>query len=133
MKVYLSHSIRGKKGNAATHTEQKACCDIAIALGEHISMQIPSLELYIPGSNEEFVSIAYQKSYMTVDQILDVDCTIIGGCEAVIVYVPTDDELQGGRKIEHDHAIKTSTPVMVFNENEIERVVKWLVHFILRG
>lgn len=133
MRVYLSHSIRGKKGNDATHAEQKACCEIATALGEHISMQIPSLEVHIPGAYEEFVSIAYQKSYMTVDQILDVDCTIIDGCEAVIVFVPTNDELQGGRKIEYDHSIKTSTPVMVFNENEIDAVVNWLVHLILRG
>jgi len=133
MKVYLSHSIRGKKGNDATHAQQKVCCDIAIALGKRISDQIPSLELYVPGSNEEFVSIAYQKSYMTVDQILDVDCTIIDGCEAVIVYVPTDDELQGGRWIEYDHTVKTNKPILVFNEHQINEAIDWIAGLIIRG
>jgi len=133
MKVYLSHSIRGSKGNAATQTEQKACCDAAIALGERISAEIESLELYVPGANEEFVAIAYRKSYMTIDEILNVDCTIIDGCEAVIAYVPTDDELQGGRLVEVKHAIDIDIPVKVFNENEIGDVVKWLVHLIMTG
>jgi len=133
MKVYLSHSIRGSKGNAATQTEQKACCDAAIALGERISAEIPSLELYIPGANEEFVAIAYRKSYMTIDEILDVDCTIIDNCEAVIVYVPTDDQLQGGRLVEFKHAVDTDKPVICFNENEVDNIVKWLVHLIMTG
>ena len=51
----------------------------------------------------------------------------------MIVFVPTDDELQGGRLIEFEHALDTNTPVQVFNEHEVGDVVKWLVHHILRG
>lgn len=134
MRVYLSHSIRGKKGNAATHTEQKACCDIAVALGERLCAEIKSLELYVPGGpGEEFVQIAYDRKYITEKQILDVDCAIIDRCEAVVIYVPTGDTLQGGRLIEFDHAMESNIPIKVFNENEIDDVIKWLVHMIIRG
>ena len=134
MRVYLSHSIRGKKGNAATQTEQKVCCDIAVALGEQLCAEIKSLELYVPGGpGEEFVSIAYRKKYITEKQILDVDCAIIDNCEAMIVYVPTWDELQGGRLIEFTHAVDTDKPVLVFNEHEIDIVIGYLTHMIVRG
>ncbi len=133
MRVYLSHSIRGKKGNAATNAEMKECCDAAIAVGEQIRTAIPSLDLYIPGEHEEFVQIAFKKKYITEKHILDVDCTIIDGCDIVIVYVPSDDELQGGRKIEYDHATRTCKPVFVFSELGVEDVVEYLVSYILRG
>ena len=134
MKVYLSHSIRGKKGDAATNADMRECCNIAIAIGNRIRAEIESLDLYIPGEHE-FPPVGYllKKGYITVEQILEIDNIIIDECEAVIIYVPTDDELQGGRKIEYDHAMNTDTPILVFDEDHVDDVVKWLVHLILRG
>ena len=134
MKVYLSHSIRGKRGNAATNTDMKECCDAAIAVGQQLRDAIPSLELYIPGEHE-FPPVGYllKKGYITVDQILEIDNMIIDESEAVVIYVPTGDEIQGGRLIEFEHAFETDKPVVVFDENEIDGTIKWLAHLILRG
>ncbi len=134
MKVYLSHSIRGLKGDAATVDDQIIACDAAVAIGEQIIGSIPTLKLYVPGGpSEEFVGIAYRKKYLTEKQILDIDCTIIDGCEAVIVYVPLGDYLQGGRWVEYNHAVKIHKPVYIFGENEIDCVVEFLAGLIIRG
>ena len=131
MKVYLSHSIRGKYGNNATALQMKANCNAIIRVGEQIRETIPRLDLYIPAESEEFVAIALKKEYISIDEILDVDCTIIDNCDAVIVYIPDGDVLQGGRLIEYNHAIKTKKPVYVFSE--VEQAIGYLTKLILQG
>lgn len=133
MKTYLSHKISGGDSNSS-NALQKKNCDEAVRVGKLISAAIPSLELYVPGGqSEEFVSVALKKGFMTVEQVLDVDCTIIDGCEAVIVYVPTGDELRSGRLVEYDHAVKTDKSTFIFNENEVDAVVGWLARLIMMG
>lgn len=131
MRFYLSHSIRGKYGDDATHTQMKENCDRAILIANVLRATFPSIEIYCPAEHEDFVLIAYQKHYLDEKQILDVDCTIINACQGVLVCVPEDDELQGGRLIEHNHAIMRYKPVVVFAE--VDQVVKWLTHHLLRG
>ncbi len=115
MMWYLSHSIRGPEGNAATNTDMEKNCDRAILVGNFIRKAFPSVELYIPGEHEAFVQIAYKKGYLTEKQILDVDCAIIDKCEGVLIFAPADDsEIQGGRLIEYNYAEKTNKPVYVF-------------------
>ncbi len=131
MRAYLSHSIRGKYGDDATALQMKANCDAIKIIGEQIRWEIPRLDLYIPAEHEDFVGIAYKKHFITEDQILDVDCEIINNCYAVIVYVPDGDELQGGRKIEYDHAVKTKKPVYIFEE--VGCAIEYLANMILKG
>ena len=128
---YLSHKIRGSSGDGASNTEQaKNCCE-AVDIGRRIVDALPSVELYIPGGqSEQFVSIAYKKGYVTEEQILDVDCTIIDGCEGVLVYVPKGDTLQGGRLTEHVHAIMTRKPVYIFED--VQQVIVYLTKYIMR-
>ncbi len=134
MKVYLSHSIRGLKGDAATADDMRITCDAAVAVGKQITDAIPSLKLYVPGGDAEtFVSVAMKKDYLTIEQILDVDCCIIDCCEAVIIYVPTGDKLQGGRSIEYEYAFTHHIPVFIFNENQLIDVVEFLAGLIIRG
>jgi len=129
MKFYLSHPIRGKLGKDATNTQMKVNCDKAILIANMIRNVLPSIEVYVPAEHEDFVHTAYQKHYVTEKQILDVDCTIIDGCDGVIIYVPEGDELQGGRKVEHDYAI-SKKPVFIF-EN-VEKIINRLANYLLR-
>ncbi len=131
MRVYLSHSIRGKAGNKATVLQMKANCDAIKVIGNQIRATIPRLDLYIPAEHEDFVGIAYQKHFITEKHILDVDCEIINNCDAVVVYVPEGDELQGGRLIEYNHAVETKKPVYVFNE--VDQAIGYLTKLILQG
>lgn len=130
MRFYLSHSIRGKYGANATNTQMKANCDRAILIANVLRATFPSIEIYIPSEHEDFVGITYRDGYLNEKQILEIDCKIIDGCEGVIIYVPEGDTLQGGRKIEYNHALLHCKPIFIFSE--IEPVISWLTHYLLR-
>lgn len=131
MKVYLSHSIRGKYGKDATPSQMKANCDRVLKVAEEISAVLPSVELYIPAEHEDFVSIAYRDKYLNEQQILEIDCKIIDGCNGVIIYCPPDDPINGGRTIEREHAIATSKPLLIFQASG--EAINWLTQQIMRG
>lgn len=114
MKYYLSHSIRGKAGPDASHDVQAKNCAEAIKIADILRGLFPKLELYVPAKHETFIQIAYDLGYLSEKAILDIDCHIIDNCDGVIVYVPEGDELQGGRKVEYDHAVATHKPICVF-------------------
>ena len=114
MKIYLSHSIRGKLGNDSTPESLNKNCLAAIEVGNKIRLECPWASIYIPAEHESFIQKAYNKGYMTERQILDVDCDIIAEQDILIIYVPEGDELQGGRLVEHDFAINEGMPIGLF-------------------
>ena len=131
MKLYLSHKISGD-GKTTSFTEQQKNCDKAILIANMICNALPSVEVYVPGGQtERFVRIALIKKYLTVEQVLDIDCTIIDGCDGVIIYLPQSDTLQGGCLVEYDHAVVTHKPVWLFSNVEI--IINQLAEFILRA
>ena len=124
MRVYFSHSIRGKLGAACPLDQQVENCETAIGMANEIRRSCPEFELYVPAEHEDFVQKAYDKKYLTEKQILDIDCDIIDECDNIIIFVPAGDELQGGRLIEHDHAINECMHVCVFKE--AREAIDWL-------
>lgn len=126
MKVYCSHSIQGKYGKDATETQMKENCEAMIELAEQLRKALLDIEFYVPAEHEDFVHIAYKSGYLMIDEILEIDCLIIDDCDAVIVLVPEDDELQGGRKVEYDYAIDAAIPAMVYSK--VGEAIEWLAH-----
>ena len=114
MKVYLSHSIRGKLGNNCPPEVLKANCETAISIANAIRTRCPWAEIYVPAEHEDFVQKAYNKKYITEKQILEVDCEIIAEHDILIIYIPEGDELQGGRLTEHDFAINECMAIGLF-------------------
>ena len=131
MRYYLSHSIQGKYGRDATPSQMKANCDRVLLVAAKIREALPSIELYVPAEHEDFVATAYRDKYLTIGQILEIDCKIIDTLDGVIVFTPLDDPIQGGRLVEYDHAIATNKPVVVFEY--IWQAVEWLTHQIVRA
>ncbi len=131
MKFYLSHAIRGKTGPDADADTQNINCLAAIEIAKDLRALFPKIDLYVPGEHETFVKIAYDSGHLSEKQILDIDCKIIDNCCGVIVYVPCGDTLQGGRKIEFDHAFFTKKPVQVFQT--VEQIEKWIAAQFLRA
>ena len=117
-RVYFSHSIRGKLGPSCPIETQEKNCAAAIKMVNRIRLACPEFGIYVPAENEEFVQIAFGKRFITEEQILEVDCVIVDRCDITIVYVPEGDELQGGRKIEFDHARNTGKPVITYTTAE---------------
>ena len=131
MRFYLSHSIRGKYGKDATHVQMKENCQKAISIANTIRRAIPSIELYVPAEHEDFVGLAYHHGYLTEKQLLEIDCFIINGCEGVITHIPEGDELQGGRLVEYNHAVKQNKPVCLFAD--VEQVIEYLTRYVMRS
>lgn len=126
MKVYCSHSIRGKHGKDATCTQMKENCDAMIVTANQLRKALPDIEFYVPAEHEEFVQGAYKLDYLSEKEILTIDCLIVESCDAVIVLVPDGDELQGGRKIEYDHAVSQFIAVVVYRL--ADEVIEWLTN-----
>ncbi len=118
MRYYLSHAIRGKAGPDASHDVQAKNCAVAIRIADYLRNLFPKLELYVPAENETFVQIAYDTGIICEIDILRIDCLIIDRQDGVLFYVPDGDELQGGRKIEYDHAVATNKLVCIFHKVE---------------
>lgn len=112
IKVYVSHSIRGKKGLNATNEDMRRNNELAIIFGKALRRKIPGVEFYIPGDHDEFVIIAYRAGYLSEKQILDVDCKIVRGCNFMIAYTP-DDYLSRGMKVEIEYANENGIPVII--------------------
>ncbi len=72
------------------------------------------------------VQTAFLSGHLTIADILDIDCKIIDGCDGVIVYVPRYELLQGGRKVEYDHAKANNIPVITFAT--IRQIEGWVDH-----
>ena len=124
MKLYFSHSIRGKYGPSATHDQQAKNCADAIEVANNLRALFRKLVLYVPAENETFVQIAYDSGHLSEKAILDIDCKIIDNMDGLLVYVLKHDELQGGRRIEYDHAIATGKPVIIFNT--VQQAADWI-------
>ena len=109
IKIYLSHRISG--GDECTPIENmEANCVEARRVGKIIERELNryiAAEVYVPGGpTEQFVRRAWQKKMLTVQQIMEIDCDIIADSNFVLVYVPEDDRLQGGRAEEVHHSAK---------------------------
>ncbi len=112
LKVYVSHSIRGKKGVNATDADMKHNNDLAIIFGKALRRKLPGINFYVPGDHDEFIIIAYREKYLTEKQILDIDCKIVQGCNFIIAYTP-DGYLSRGMKVEIEYAGENGIPVIL--------------------
>lgn len=88
-------------------------CLAAVQIERALRRAFPGIVIYVPGTHETFIQIAYDKGYLTIEQILNVDCAIIDKCDAMLLYAP-DDVIYGGCKVEMEHVIKTHKPYIEF-------------------
>ena len=126
IRAYVSHAIQGKFGAAATTEQMEANNQKAIKFGKQLVEEFPCIDFYVPGYHDEFVLIAYKKNYLTIEQILDVDCVIVSRCNFLVVYSP-NDYISKGMKKEIDHAVKSSIPIISAIDGSYEEYFKRIV------
>ena len=114
IKVYVSHSIRGKMGKAATPEYMQDNNNKAIVFGQELRREFPTVNFYVPGDHDEFVLLAFLAKYLNEKQILDVDCMIVDKCNFVIAYTP-DGFISGGMQVEINYANLHDIPVLVID------------------
>ena len=131
MKYYLGHPIRGGKGDKATADDIAANNEAAIAVADYIRGSIvPDVDIHVPAEMESFVDLAFQMKILNVGQILAVDCKIIEGCDALLIFAPFGSVVSGC-KVELDHALKYFKPVFIFKD--AFTAVDMVAEFIMRS
>lgn len=115
--AYFSHSIRGKKGAAATKEDMDANCMGAKRVASWLCEMVPDLELYVPAEHEDFVQIAYLEKILTEKQILDVDCKILEKRDLLIV-LEIDGWRGGGIGVEIAHAKLHEIPIFFLTDTD---------------
>ena len=129
LKVYISHSIRGKMGEAATKEYMDANNKKAIAFGDALGKEFPNISFHVPGAYEDFVGPAYRKGHLTEKQILDIDCDIISRSNFIIVFSP-DDYISRGMKVEVDYATLHNIPIISAIDGSYEEYFQRIVYAI---
>ena len=138
IRIYMSHCIRGRKGNDATQEDIDHNCRTALAAGEKLKTYFldwyrmdgfPKVDLYVPAENDEFVQLAYNCGMLTIDQILDVDCQIVDKCDMMIVFGTC---VSSGMEVEITYATENVIPIFAFRVltpavlNDLKHVLKMI-------
>jgi hypothetical protein len=130
IRVYVSHSIRGKKGKNATMEDMEVNNKKAIEFGKKLRSRILEVDFYVPGDHDEFVTLAFLAKYITEEQILKVDCEIVQRCCFLVAYAP-DQYISKGMGIEIDFAYRNGIPVVyIWDENDLRPIEMQLQRFM---
>ena len=116
LKVYVSHCIRGKKGSKATREYIQRNVTLAILFGQALRREFPNIDFYVPGDHEyPPVGNLLEKGYVTIDQVLAVDCDILKNCNFVVAFSP-NGYLSKGMKKEIEYAEENGIPVIIVSK-----------------
>jgi len=120
----MSHSIRGRAGDAATDEYMLANNKKAIEVGVELRRLCPELKLYIPAEMDLFLQDKGIKPIEIGEEvILAMDCKIVDQCDTLLVYTGPDDYVSGGMKIEINHALLKGMNIFYFDE---------VTHFVVK-
>jgi hypothetical protein len=112
--AYLSHPIRGAKGDEATREDMEANNRQACEFAMKIRAAYPGLDLYCPGEHDELVQEGIEQDVLTAEQILEIDQYLVSKRNFLIVYAP-DARLSGGMLLEIHTANRRGMPIVVTN------------------
>jgi hypothetical protein len=115
--IYLSHKITGE-----TQEQQDRNCVSAKAFATGLRYHFPAETFYVPAESEPFVSRAFIAGFLTVDQILKIDCDIINGnCNGAIFYTP-DGKLSNGMQVEFNYCQLCDIPWIIVKDLAIDQL-----------
>ena len=86
IRAYMSMPIRGKSGNNATSQEIEYNRQKGIVTSKILSICIPNLDIYCPGEHDEFTQAALYDHYLTLEDVLNIDCKMLHKRDLLIVY-----------------------------------------------
>lgn len=124
VRLYLSHRI--SDGGDASPEMVKENLDNALYAAHMIRQYCSGVELYVPAESEPFVGRAHQLGYITVKQILEIDCMILKGCDGLVVY--HNVFISGGMMTEIK-AVKHKMPIIDFYGPNFEDINNFCKNF----
>ena len=112
LRIYLSHSIRGIRGNDTTPEEIAHNCRKACDFARLLRAAVPDVEVYCPAEMDEFPDIAFRKGLFSIDDLLEVDCGIISRRDVVLAFC-SDSYISSGMAVEIKYAQLHNIPVHI--------------------
>ena len=106
--MYLSHAIAD--GGTLNTEERAENRRKAYKFAGWLRDKFPQIRFFCPAEMEVFVAKALKGEYLTLDQVLNVDCEIIKECEGLIAYTPKG-KTSKGMDIEIEFANANNVPV----------------------
>ena len=132
--IYISHSIRGRLGDKATPESMKANCDKAIEFGNWLRAKFHDVKFYVPGEMDGFLMEHGITPVDLVEELLGLDCGIIGHSDGLIVFEP-DDYISGGMCIElayaEEHGVKTCDVDSINSASD--QLLEQIIYNFLKG
>ena len=110
LKAYFSHAIRGD-GTKTIEENMKIARGIAGYVRECVG---PGLKLYVPAEHDIFPHLAMEDGLLSVEQVLEIDCKIIKGCDLILTY--KDLSISKGMQVEIMYAVKHNIPIVYFDD-----------------
>ena len=140
-RIYLSHTIRGTQGDKATPGAMRRNMKAAVKAGECLEAYfldwekmygLCKIELYVPGAHDAFPQAAMARGWLSIDQVLDLDCDIIDTCDMMLVR---GNYLSTGMIYEIDHASQVGIPTFQFDKvnKKVMADVYDTIHLIIKG
>ena len=140
IKIYLSHPIRGPKGDKATAADMLKNNEKAIEIGIQLRSYffdwqsfsgLPEIQLYIPAEHEDVISYLLYHKYITVDQLLEADCNVVGQSDILLMY----GRPSSGMKKEFEYADENDIAIVSFNNlNQGSLfVIRHTIEMIIKG
>jgi len=121
LRAYLSHPIRGPKGEDATPEDMAANNQAAIRFADTIRLFFPNLDLYVPAEHDEVLAILYQKGDITINQLLEADCEALAKRDFLLVYAP-GGLVSSGMSKEIEFAETHNIPHRILTEADARRM-----------
>lgn len=110
--VYVTHSIRGMKGDDATAEDMKINNNNAITFGTILRDLFPDVDFYIPAEMDNLLVAHEINPGGIVKQLLAVDCAIIDSRDLLLVWIP-DQYISNGMMVELLHASKINKEIAI--------------------
>ena len=80
--------------------------------GKQLMELFPGIDFYVPAEHDEFVLIAFKRSYLNESEVLSIDCEIVDRCQVLLAYIP-DQYISNGMLTEILHAQHMRIPVLL--------------------
>jgi len=120
--AYLSHPIRGIKGDSATREDMEENNRRACAFAARVREAYPSLDLYCPGEHDELVMRAFERGFITESEILGVDVDLLSRRDFLIAYAP-ESHISHGMAVEIQAAqARRKVLVLVVNDECLDAI-----------
>ena len=112
VKIYISHSIRGKDDIKATKEVKDANNQKAMLFAKNLRKHFPNVLFYCPAEHEDWIQRALNKNIITIKDILNIDCDIVSEHHILLVY-SHDQYLSRGMLWEIQRAQHCGIPIII--------------------